>query len=208
MELQYFGANALKITTKKSTTIIDPTSDIAQLTVDTKKADLILATQPSLRSGEVAEGVFVVDGPGEYEFSDSSVKGVAVQPHTGSAGDMSATMYRLMIGDTTILVVGHVDEKNAETRLEEVGVVDVMIVPVGGGGYTLDAVAAANLIRAVEPKLVIPVHYNDGLKYELSQQDLEAFTKELGAPIAEDQPEKYKLKSLPEQLTVQVLKRQ
>lgn len=207
MELQYFGANALKITTKKSTTFIDPQSDIAKLSVDTKKANLILATQPAFRPEKVPEDAFMVEGPGEYEFSDSSVKGVAVQPHTGSSGDKSSTMYRLVIDDTNILVVGHVDEKNAESQLEEVGMVDVVIIPIGGGGYTLDAVGAANLIRAVEPKLVIPVHYSDGLAYDVPQQELEIFTKELSAHT-EEATDKYKLKSLPEQLTVQPLVRQ
>ncbi len=44
--------------------------------------------------------------------------------------------------------------------------VDLLIVPVGGNGYTVDPVGAMKLIKAIEPKLVVPSHYADkALKY-------------------------------------------
>ena len=56
--------------------------------------------------------------------------------------------------------------------------------------------------------MVIPVHMSDdGLSYEVPQQAADAFIKELSAPVAEEVPEKLKLKTLPEQLTVQLLKK-
>lgn len=207
MEIQYLGASAVKITTKNSITLFNPVSDIAKLSTDLKKVTCVITTQDALSAPAYSDDVFLITGPGEYELTDSSIKGVATQPHTGSVGDKSATMYRYAINDINILFVGHADEKQAESQLEEIGVVDIMIVPVGGGGYTLDSVAAANLVRAVEPKLVIPVHYADGLQYDVPQQDLEAFTKELSAHT-EEATDKLKLKSLPEQLTVQPLVRQ
>lgn len=205
MEIQYFGANNLKITTKKATFMTDPKSDIADVKVDLKKIDYVLATQPQFLPTTPYEG-FIVEGPGEYEFSDSSVKGISAQPHTGTSGDKSATMYRVIVADITILITGHIDSKLSESQLEEIGTVDILIVPVGGSGYTSDAVSAANIVRFIEPKLVIPVHYNDGLKYEVPQQPLEDFVKELSVQV-EEPLEKYKFKSLPEQLTIQPLKR-
>ena len=75
----------------------------------------------------------------------------------------------------------------------------------GGNGYTLDASHAATIARQIEPKVVIPVHYADAaLRYEVPQNELEEFTKELGAPV-EDAGTKYKVKSatsLPQVLTV------
>jgi L-ascorbate metabolism protein UlaG (beta-lactamase superfamily) len=48
-----------------------------------------------------------------------------------------------------------------------------MFVPVGGNGYTTDATGALQLIKQVEPKIVIPTHYNDSnLKYEVPQTEL------------------------------------
>lgn len=206
MDIQYFGANSLKITTKKSVIAVDPHSDIVTLKADLKKATSLAATQDAFIPNTVSDELFVIQSPGEYEFEDYSVKGVAAQPHTASAGDMSSTMYRITASDTSVLITGHVSAKLSEEQLEQIGMVDILVVPVGGGGYTLDAVEAANLVRAVEPKVVIPVHYaQKGLSYSVPQGELELFTKELGVPVAEEQPDKLKVKSLPEQLTVQVL---
>ncbi len=201
MELQYFGANCVRVATKKSVIVIDPASDVASLKPDLKKVDAVLVTQPQyLVPVEVA---FIIDGPGEYEFSDYSVKGIATQPHTGASGDKGATILRLSTVDTSILFVGNIDSKLSEDQLEQIGLVDVLVIPVGGSGYTLDATEAAAVVRTIEPKLVVPVQFaGDGVKYSAEQQSLELFTKELGAPILEP-VSKYKVKSLPEQLSVQ-----
>lgn len=209
MDLQYFGANNLKITTKKSVIALDPISDITQLKGDLKKVNAILATQAVFVPKELSPEVFLIDGPGEYEFEDYSVKGIAAQPHTGSAGDKSATIYRLWNNENAVLFTGHIDPKLSEDQLEAIGLIDVLVIPVGGNGYTLDAVGAAAVTRAVEPKVVIPVHSkDDGLSYDVPQAEIELFVKELGAPVAEDTPDKFRLKSLPEQLTVQLLAKQ
>lgn len=207
MEIQYYGANGIKITTKKSCIVVDPVSDIADISVDVKKATAVIVTAPSL-APKKTNGLFIVETPGEYEFEDYSLKGIAAQARTAPVGDTSATMFKLLSGGDSVLIVGHVDEKLSEDQLESIGVVDVVIVPVGNSGYTLDAVGAAAIVRAVEPKIVIPVHASDdGVKYEVPQQSYEAFEKELGALVAEDIPEKLKLKALPEQLTVQKLQK-
>lgn len=207
MELQYFGANSLRLSTKKSVLAVDPVSDITTIKPDLKKATTVLASQAALKPADTGDA-FVIDGPGEYEFEDFSIKGVAVQPHTAASGDKSATMYWINAADTKVLVTGHIDAKLTEEQLEAIGIVDVLIVPVGGNGYTLDALGAATVVRAIEPKLVIPVHSSDdGLEYDVPQTEIELFVKELGAPMAEETPEKLKIKSLPEQLTVQILKK-
>ena len=87
--------------------------------------------------------------------------------------------------------------------------IDILIVPVGGGGYTLDATSAVSIVRAIDPKVVIPVHYRDvALQYEVPQDEVETFIKELGAPV--DNVTKFKVKndsSLPSVLTTVVVAR-
>jgi len=205
VEIQYFGATAVRMSTKKSVAVSDPNPEVATVKVDTKKANFILVSQAH-NAPKLQEDLFVIDMPGEYEFEDVSVKGIAAQPFQGAAGDKSATMYRVSTTDASVLLTGAVNEKLSEDQLEAIGMVDVLIVPVGGNGYATDAIGAATIARAVEPKLVVPVYYaEDGVKYEVSPADLEAFTKELGAPV-EDPVDKLKLKNIPEQMTVQPIK--
>lgn len=205
MEMQYYGANAVKITTKQSVLLIDPISDITTIKADLKKATLVLATQEKFLPKGLSEDVFVANGPGEYEFADISVRGMSAQAHTEASGDKSATVYRLESGDISVLVVGHIFPSLTDDRLESIGLIDVMILPVGGGGYTLDPTEAANVVKAVEPKVVIPVHYGShSLNYEVPQQELDVFLKELGAQ-AEEPVDKLKLKQLPDKMIIQPL---
>jgi L-ascorbate metabolism protein UlaG (beta-lactamase superfamily) len=58
--------------------------------------------------------------------------------------------------------------------------IDVLITPVGGNGYTLDPVGALSIIKKIEPKIVIPTHYADkALQYPVPQQSLEDALKAL-----------------------------
>jgi L-ascorbate metabolism protein UlaG (beta-lactamase superfamily) len=108
-------------------------------------------------------------------------------------------MYKLVSGDTSFLVTGHVFPNLTDDELEAIGIVDVMFVPVGGNGYTLDPVGALKLIRAIEPRIVIPTHYADkALKFEVPQQELSNALKELSMEPKETLS---KLKLKPGELT-------
>ena len=91
----------------------------------------------------------------------------------------------------------------------EVGKIRVF-EPVGGGGLTLDATDAAAMTRQIEPRAVVPVHFkDDALAYEMPQDAVDTFVKELGAGVLEAGP-KFKVKndaSIPEQMTVILLTR-
>jgi L-ascorbate metabolism protein UlaG (beta-lactamase superfamily) len=72
------------------------------------------------------------------------------------------------------LVTGHVYPELDDKQLESIGRVDVMVVPVGGNGFTLDPLGALKLIRKVEPSVVVPTQYTvPGLSYEVPALSLE-----------------------------------
>lgn len=194
-DIEYKGGNTVIISTKKSTLVIDPKRSLIGLKDIVVSGAIQLATEERF---VVASDSFqlLLEGPGEYEVSEFSIKGVAATRHIDMASDnLVATVYRVEVGGVRIAVIGNIASKLSETQLEELGVIDVIIIPVGGGGYTLDATSAAAVIRQVDPKVVIPIHYaDDALSYEVAQDSLETFTKELGAPIEETV--KYKVKSI------------
>jgi L-ascorbate metabolism protein UlaG (beta-lactamase superfamily) len=79
------------------------------------------------------------------------------------------------------LVLGHVYPELSENQLESIGTVDVLVVPVGGNGFTLDPTGATTLIKEIEPKLVIPVYYDDAsLKFPVPAQTLDQALQGLG----------------------------
>jgi len=203
-EVEYKGANTVVISTKKSTMVTDPKLSLVGLKDLSIKDVIELATEArfSLDNDTVR---LKIEGPGEYGVGEFDIKGIAAQRHLDSESDpLRSTMYRVEVSDIRVAIIGNIYEKLSDTQLEELGLIDVLIIPVGGNGYTLDATGAANLTRKIDPKVVIPVHFAEAdLKYEVPQESLDVFVKELGAPVEE--MSKYKLKQsalLPAALTI------
>jgi L-ascorbate metabolism protein UlaG (beta-lactamase superfamily) len=98
----------------------------------------------------------------------------------------SAVIYTVQADDVKVLILGHVFPKLSEEQIEQIGLVDIAVVPVGGNGYTLDGVGALQIIKQIEPKVVIPVHYADkAIKYEVPQASLADALKGLGMELTE-----------------------
>ena len=194
MDLQYYGANCVSLTYKGVRVVVD--DNIAELGGKNvlRADDIALYTGPHSKSS--VDIKLMIDSPGEYEIGDFSIVGVAAQAHLDeSSARKAATMYKLTAGDINVLVTGHIYPDVSDPQLEAIGPVDVMIVPIGGMGYTLDAIGALKLIKEFEPKLVIPVHYSDAsLGYPVPQAELEIALKELAIEPKET-VSKLKLKS-------------
>lgn len=209
LEIEYKGANTVVLSTKNATIVADPKLSVAGLKDVVVKDAIEVATEE--RFALNSEGAKLhIEGPGEYGVADFDISGIPAQRHLDSEHDpKKSTMYRIEAAGIRIALVGNIYEKISEEQLEGLGVVDVLIIPVGGGGYTLDDVGAATITRQVDPKVVVPVHYADSaLKYEVPQADLEEFVKQLSVPV-EDMA-KLKIKSsstLPSTLTVYSLNR-
>ena len=177
MELQFYGANCVSTTHKGTRIVID--DNLAELGAKaiTKPGDVALFTGPHAGAGGAR---LVFDAPGEYEVADTSVIGIPARLHTEEEGGLGATMFKLITGELSVLITGHVYPELNDTQLEAIGVIDLLVVPVGGNGYTVDPVGALKLIKAIEPKLVVPTHYADkALKYPVPQQDLAHALKEM-----------------------------
>lgn len=180
MEIKFFGANAIRINTKKANIVIDDNlASIGQKSI-TKNGDIAVFTGPHGESSADVKEKIVIDKPGEYEVSDISIQGIAVQAHIDESGSKNATMFKIMEDDIKVVVTGHIYPDLSDEQLEEIGMVDVLILPVGGNGYTLDGIGALKVIRKIEPKIVIPTHYADSsIQYPVTQQPLAEALKSL-----------------------------
>ena len=67
------------------------------------------------------------EGPGEYEVADISVIGIAARAHMDEEGTMRATMFKLVAGETSYLVTGHIYPELSEAQLEAIGMVDILV---------------------------------------------------------------------------------
>ena len=204
LEIEYKGGNTVVIATKKAAIITDPKLSLVGLKDASTKDQIEIATEARFALNS-SDAKLNIEGPGEYGVSLFDIRGVAAQRHLDSETDpLLSTIYRIEVNEVRIALIGNIYEKVSEEQLEEIGLIDILILPVGGNGYTLDATGAASLVRKIDPKVVIPIHYAEsGVKYEVTQDPLEIFVKELGAPVEETK--KFKLKQaslLPPVLTV------
>lgn len=176
MELQFYGANCIALATKQARLLID--DNLADLGAKTaaKAGDIALFTNAHADPTQTPK--IVIDQPGEYEVSGVSIYGIEARGHMDEEGKKAAVMYKIVTDELRILVTGHIYPELNDEQLEQIGMIDVMFVPVGGNGYTLDPVGSFKIVKKVEPKLVIPTHFDDKeLKFPVPQQPLEEALK-------------------------------
>lgn len=197
MDLQFFGANCVVVSIGKLRVVIDDNlADLGAKPV-LKAEDIVLFTGP--HAEPATETKLIVDRPGEYEISDVSIHGIAARGHLDEKPQQTATMYKLTADDLNLLVLGHIYPELSDAQLEQIGMIDVLVTPVGGNGYTLDPAGALGLIKKIEPKLVIPTHFDDkSLQFPVPQQTLDQALKGLVMEPSQTAP---KLKVKPSDLT-------
>lgn len=209
-DIEYKGGNCIVISTKSGAVVFDPKTSLVGVKDVTTKGVVEVATEDRFAVRDHGAKL-VIDSPGEYEIANIAIRGVAAQRHIDAPESLPVgTIYRVAIDGVRIAVLGNIAPKLSESQLEAIGVVDILVLPVGGGGYTLDPTGATEMVRSIEPNAVIPVHYGDtSLTYEVPQEELSVFTSELGAPV-ESVGTKYKVKNaaaLPQALQVLVIDR-
>lgn len=208
MELTYHGGNCIKLKTKHATVVVDDTLQALGLKSIVGTDDIVLQTFS--QDKPATDVKMLIDSPGEYEVSDISIVGVPAQSHMGDKGTFTATIYKIIAHDISIAFIGHIFEEITDDEIEELGHVDVLVVPIGGHGYTLDGEGALKVVRRIEPKLVIPTHYADkDVNYEVPQTDLDEALKNMSMEVSEKTPKlKLKASDLPEILRLIVLEKQ
>lgn len=103
---------------------------------------------------------FIIDSPGEYEIKEMYVSGVATY-HDKVEGKEKGknVIYYINADGLHLLHLGDLNHPLEEKHMEELHEIDVLFVPVGGGGDVLTAKQAAEVVSQIEPRLIIPMHY-------------------------------------------------
>lgn len=184
MEIEYFGANCLRISGRGFSIVVDDNLSTLGAKSITKPTDILLKTFSGIPSPKGTR--FIADTPGEYEISGVSINGVGARGHMDEEGKQSATIYTIQTDDAKLAVIGHIFPDLSDDQLESIGTVDAAVIPVGGHGYTLDGAGALSIIKKIEPQVIVPTHYADsGLKYEVPQAGLDEALQGLAMKPAE-----------------------
>lgn len=167
MEITYLGHSCFKIRGKQSSIVTDPYASTVGFSMPSASADIVTISHQhedhnaaTKVSGTARrEEPYVVKAPGEYEVQGIGVFGWASYHDDKEGAERGPnTIYTMLLENIHIAHLGDLGHVPDKKLIEDIGVVDVLMVPVGGV-YTIDAAKAVEVIDALEPSIVIPMHY-------------------------------------------------
>lgn len=207
MDVQFYGANCIAFSTKGVRVVVD--DNLVELGGKSVLRPGDIALYTGAHEAPKVEAKLVVEHGGEYEVSDVSIYGIPARSHMDEEGRLTATMYKVISKEVSIFFPGHVYPELTGDQLESIGMIDIMCIPVGGNGYTLDPVGALKVIKKIEPKVLIPTHYDDKtLKFPVPQQTLEQALSALSMEPTETTPKlKFKAGELGDTMQLIILER-
>lgn len=160
MKIQWLGHSSFRLIGSK-TIITDPFGDIG-ITFPNVRADIVTVSHGhhdhnavELVKGEPA----IVDDAGPHIVADVSVMGYNTA-HDDAKGAKRGNniVFVIKMDGTKVVHLGDLGAMPDHSVLKAINSPDVLLIPVGGN-YTIDAQMASEIIKAVQPKTTIPMHY-------------------------------------------------
>ena len=217
MEIKYLGHSAFLIKTKTARIVTDPyDSEMVGLKFPKTEADIITVShhhkdhnQFKNVSGIGDANPLMIDMPGEFEKMGVRIFGFqSFHDKTQGSERGENIMYKFESEGISVLHCGDLGVIPEESFLETIGEVDILLVP-AGGFYTIDSDEAVSLVKKIEPKIVIPMHYKTEKSSVYSESKLTAvseFTKKFGLDNAVPLPKLfYKKEEIEQEMKVIVL---
>ena len=205
MDLTWYGLSCFRITERKYATVVtDPFGAKIGLPPLKLKADIVTVSHKSEGHGKTAvvSGYsHTIVGTGEYEIGGVFVTATSTIAENGAKN----VIYLFDYDGLTVAHVGDMATVPSRAQIEALEQVNVLLVPVGGGN-SLNAAQAAELVSMLEPNIVVPMHYKtDGLKLEL--EPIDRFLKEMGVTDPREETQlKIRSSKLSEETEIVLLK--
>jgi L-ascorbate metabolism protein UlaG (beta-lactamase superfamily) len=213
-ELTWHGHACFRLRGRDAVILLDPVgrhlgSDISRL-----RPDIVTISHrhPGHSNVEGLKGTFtILDGPGEYEIKDVFITGVRTY-HDDEKGARFGhnTVFVIQLEDMVFCHLGDLGHTLSSDQLEQIGDVDVLMVP--AGGVSLSPANAVEVISQIEPGLVVPMHYATGqpdagaATVPPTLDTLERFSREMGLhDLAVRDKLTVRKSDIPEQMQVVVL---
>jgi len=190
MEITFLGHASFRLKTSRLTIVTDPFNpDSVGFKFVKTTADVVTVSHQHEDHnfiGGVENVRKIFDAPGEYEVSDVGITGIA-SFHDEKKGKLRGknTIFVFEFEEAKLAHLGDLGHKLSDSILDQMGKIDVLLIPVGGV-YTINPYTACEIVRQVEPKLVIPMHYKmKGMNENIfgGLANVEEFLKEIGLTV-------------------------
>ncbi|HEX7318938.1 MAG TPA: MBL fold metallo-hydrolase [bacterium] len=145
-----------------------------------------------------------IRGPGKHEVKGITINGTEVFHDTSSGKERGKnTVFNMLVDSVHVVHLGDLGHKLSQADVDKIGKADILLIPVGGY-FTIDAKTAWDVINALKPKIVIPMHYKtDKCGFPIAPVDDFITGRDV---VSIDKELKIDHSRLPESMTVYVLK--
>lgn len=162
MDISWLGHSCFRIKGKEATLLTDPFDESIGYAWSRPAANIVTVShghKGHSNSAGVDGNPRVISRPGEYELSGVFIIGLPMfhDAEQGSVGGRN-TCYLIEMDDIKLCHLGDIGHQPSSRHVQELNGIDVLLVPVGGVSTT-DARGAAEMVRSINPKIILPMHY-------------------------------------------------
>jgi L-ascorbate metabolism protein UlaG (beta-lactamase superfamily) len=185
MEITWFGHSCFRLRSRDVNIVIDPYDKSTGYAMPKVSADVVLVSHDHPGHNNVAAiggTPRVLRGPGEYEIKGIPIVGVQTA-HDAEKGRRRGAnvVWIAQVEDVDVCHLGDLGAPLTSEQAEALGNVDVLLIPVGGHN-TIGTSQTGEIIAQLEPKIVIPMHYQtEARKGETKLDPVDAFLRERSA---------------------------
>ncbi|MDW7981311.1 MAG: MBL fold metallo-hydrolase [Thermomicrobium sp.] len=181
-ELKWLGHACVRLRGRDVTVLLDPVGPETGYTPSKQRADIVTVSHPhpGHRYLElVRPGYRLIEGPGEYEIKGTFITGIRTY-HDNERGRVLGknTVYLVDLDGIQVCHLGDLGHVLTDEQAELLSEVDVLLVPVGGG-TTLDAERAVEVVGQIEPHIVIPLQFRTD-RGDLHRDPVDRFLRAMG----------------------------
>ena len=173
MVLKYYGHACFKLESAAGSVVFDPyvSGYVPGFSLPPLDADLVISSHE--HSDHYAPDSVKLSGK-EHKFTVEQIETF----HDEEGGALRGKNIVSVVNAEGLRIahLGDLGHELSDTQLEKLGKPDVLMIPVGGF-YTIDAVAAKNIVDACSPRLVVPMHYREGERGLQVIAEVESFLK-------------------------------
>jgi L-ascorbate metabolism protein UlaG (beta-lactamase superfamily) len=181
MDITWLGHSCFRIKGKEASVVTDPYDATLKYSWPKPSANIVTISHPHPGHNNPAgvEGSpILVYRPGEYEIKNVLIIGFPTFHDAAQGANRGRnTTYLMEMEDLRLCHLGDLGHAPSSKQIEELSGIDVLFAPVGGVS-TIDAKTAAEIVRLLNPKIVIPMHYQTEVTNWL--EPLDKFTTGMG----------------------------
>jgi L-ascorbate metabolism protein UlaG (beta-lactamase superfamily) len=192
MDITYLGHSSFLIKSKDAKIITDPFDPKkVGLPYPKQSADIVTVSHHHYDHDYIdglKEYKRIFDWPGEFEMDGVRIFGFQ-SFHDDQKGSERGenVIFRFETEGLSVVHMGDIGHKPDDKLIDQLGDIDILMIPVGGH-FTISSAEAADIVKKLDPAIVIPMHFqNESMDPSLKEklEPVSAFVQKMASEAVE-----------------------